>query len=174
LDGLEPDARMAEALSVRGSCLGKLYDAAALNARVGQEDFVPPDAPASATFIFEGRNSLPAFSRFQKWFARVSPELVIGHNHQPYIVVSGPGYFAFKPPSATADVADEPYFDYTQAPEHVPTGWPRYRPNDWGPSLIVFAGLKDYLRRVARGVVVGKAFRKGTDLKQYFILARAD
>jgi hypothetical protein len=118
---------------------------------------------------------MPTFNRFQKRLARVEQGgRVIGYNHQLWSLVTGPGYFVLKPPSGSADVPSEPYFDYTEPPGYEPTGWPRYRPNEWGLSLIVFARMKDYLRRVAKGVVVGKAFRNGAPRGQYFVLARAD
>jgi hypothetical protein len=174
LDALRGAERVAEALSLGGRWVRRLYDAAAAAQPLGVDELVPPTAPASATFIYEGRNSLPLFSRFQKRLARVEDGRVIGHNDQTWSVVTGPGYFVLKPPSGSADVPGEPYFDYGEPPGYEPTGWPRYRPNEWGPSLFVFARMKDYLRPVARGVVVGKAFRNGAPLGQYFVLARAD
>lgn len=174
LDGLAPQARVAQALSLRGSAVRRLYDSVAGAEPLALAELVPDGAPPAATFIFEGRNSLPTFSRFQKRFARTSAGRILGHNYQPWSVVTGPGYFVAEPPSASADVPSEPFLDYTQAPGAEPTGWPRYRPNDWGPSRLVFGGLKDYLRRVARGVVVGKAFRRGRPAGQYFVLASAE
>jgi len=174
LDGLAPQARVAQALSLRGSAVQRLYDSVADAEPVELSDLVPSGAPAAATFIFEGRNSLPTFSRFQKRFARTASGRIVGHNHQLWSPVTGPGYFVAEPACATADVPNEPYLDYTQPPGVEPTGWPRYRANDWGPSLLVFAGLKDYLRRVARGVVVGKAFRRGRPAGQHFVLASAE
>jgi len=174
LDGLRGPERVAEALALRGKWVRRLYDALAEAPPLTIEELVPPSAPPSATFIFEGRNSLPAFSRFQKRLARVADGRVIGHNAQPWSLATGPGYFVLKPPSGSADVPGEPYFDYTEPPGYEPTGWPRYRPNEWGPSLFVFARLKDYLRRVSTGVLVGKAFRNGSPAGQYFLLARAD
>jgi hypothetical protein len=174
LDGLAPRARVAEVLGLRGRRVGELYDAMAGAAPLALGELVPADAPPSATFIFEGRNSLPTFSRFQKRFARTADGRLVGHNHQPWAAVTGPGYFVAEPARPDADVPGEPYLDYEQAPGVEPTGWPRYRPNTWGPSLLVFAGLKDYLRRVARGVVVGKAFRRGRFAGQHFVLASAE
>jgi hypothetical protein len=174
LDQLRGSERVLEALGVTGRSVARLYDAMAGAPPLSLEDLVPADAPASATFIYEGRNSLPLFSRFQKRLARVEEGRVVGYNHQVWSPVTGPGYFVLKPPSGSADVPGEPYFDYTEPPGYEPTGWPRYRPNEWGPSLFVFARMKDYLRRVSRGVLVGAAFRNGSPLGQHFVLARAD
>jgi hypothetical protein len=174
LDGLRGPERVIEAIGVRGKWVRRLYEAVASAPPLAIDELVPPSAPASATFIFEGRNSLPLFSRFQKRLARATDGRVIGHNAQPWSPLTGPGYFELKPPSGSADVPGEPYLDYTVPPGYEPTGWPHYRPNEWGPSLFVFARLKDYLRRVSTGVVVGKAFRNGSPQGQYFVLARAE
>lgn len=174
LDSLSGTRRVAEAIALQGKQVGHLYDAVGGSEPLTVEDFVPPDASTHATFIFEGRNSAPAFSRFQKRFARLPDGLVIGHNEQLWSFLSGPGYFVLRPPAADAPAPDELYFDYTSPPGRAPTGWPRYRPNTWGPSLLIYGHMKDYMRRVARGVVVGKAYKHDAFAGFYFLLARAD
>jgi hypothetical protein len=174
LDGLPGRERVVAALAVTGSGIGRLYDAVAAAPPLALEQIVAADAAPSATFIYEGRNSLPSFNRFQKRFARSPAGRLIGHNHQTWSPLTGPGYFVVSAPNAREVVPDEPFFDYTVAPEHEPTGWPRYRPNEWGPSRLVFAGMKDFVRQVARGVIVGRAFKGGAAIGQYFTLARAD
>ena len=50
---------------------GRLWDAAAGTAPpVTQADLVPPDLPPLREVIFHGKNSLPAFTLFQKRFCR--------------------------------------------------------------------------------------------------------
>ena len=78
-----------------------------------------------------------------------------------------------KAPEGTGETAKEPYFDYTATPPAFPEGWPSYVPNDRGLSKAVFMNLKDYMRPVARGVIVGRAFKKGAPEGSYFVLARA-
>jgi hypothetical protein len=70
----------------------------------------------------------------------------------------------------------EPYFDYTEAPpmSAIPEGWPAFKANDRGFSKPVYANMKDYMRRVARGVMVGKAYKLGVDQKAYFTLTLRD
>lgn len=174
LDGLSPSARLDEALSLHGREVGLLYDAAAGGPALSLEDFAPADAPPDTTIIFEGRNSLPAFSRFQKRFQRVESGQIVGYNHQTMSVVTGPGYFVVKPPSDDADVPGELYFDYTAVPDAFPRGWPSYKPNDAGLSNLVYKNMKDYMRSVATNVVVGHAYKLGKSQGQYFLLARAD
>lgn len=170
LDGLSPEDRVQEVLGVTGKWVGRLYDAMAGAPLTAVDELVPPGE--GGTVIYEGRNSLPLFSRFQKRFTRMDG-LVVGYNHQSMSAITGPGYFVVKPPSGEAPAPDEAYFDYTEAPPGEPAGWPAYKPNNAGLSKPVYANMKDYMRRVARGVVVGKAYKLGVDQGAYFSLSRA-
>lgn len=172
LDGLDPAERVEEALSLRMGDVGKLYRAVAGGQTTSIADFVPKDAAPETTFIFEGRNSLPTFTRFQKRFAKLPSGQAIGYNHGVTAIATGPGYFVVRAPDDGADVPSQAYFDYTGTPEAVPAGWPAYKPNDVGLSNLVYKNMKDYMRQVARGVYVGEAFKLGKSQKQFFILAR--
>ena len=172
LDGLDPAERVEEALGLRMREVAQLYRAVAGGAVTSIADFVPKDTPEDRTIIFEGRNSLPTFTRFQKRFARLSSGQVIGYNHGVTAIATGPGYFVVRAPHDDADVKGEVYFDYTGTPEGVPAGWPAYKPNDVGLSNLVYKNMKDYMRQVARGVYVGAAYKLGKSQKQFFILAR--
>ncbi len=174
LDGLPPIDRVEMALSLRGREVAHLYRAVA-GGRVTQiEDFVPADVADERTVIFHGRNSLPSFSSFQKRFARLSSGQVIGYNHQTMAFVTGPGFFVVRGPSDGADVPGEAYFDYTGIPERAPAGWPAYKANGAGLSILVYKNMKDYMREVATNVFVGEAYKGGKTQKQFFILARED
>ncbi|WP_156338116.1 hypothetical protein [Chondromyces crocatus] len=170
LDALSPQARVEEALTVTGKWVGRLYDAMEGSPLSSIDDLVPPSE--TGVVIYEGRNSLPLFSRFQKRFTRMG-NAVVGYNHQTMSFVTGPGYFIVQPPSGEAPAPDELYFDYTEPPPGEPAGWPAYKPNTSGLSTAVYGNMKDYMRRVAKGVVVGKAFKKGVDQGAYFSLSRA-
>ena len=174
LDALSPGDRVAEVMGIGGAGVGRLYDACAGAPTLEPEDFVPGKLASETTVIFEGRNSLPTFTRFQKRFARLKSGEVVGYNHQTWAFVTGPGFFVVKPPSPRDVVADELYFDYTSDPASVPAGWPSFKPNARGFSRLVYAHMKDYIRRVAEGVVVGKAYKNGKAQGAYFSLARAD
>jgi len=171
LDGLSARERVDEALSLRNKEVGQLYQAVVGGPETTVEDFLPAEVADDTTIIFEGRNSLPAFSRFQKRFARIDGQ-VVGYNHQTMAFATGPGFFVVRPGSLRADVANEAYFDYTSAPTAVPTGWPEFKPNDAGLSNLVYRGMKDYMRKVATNVYVGEAYKGGRSQKQFFILAR--
>ncbi len=171
LDGLSASARLAEVIGVTGRGVGKLYDAVADAEPLTLEEFVP--ASTKGTLIYEGRNSLPAFSRFQKRFMRLSGGEIMGYNHQTMSFVTGPGFFLVRAPSGEGPFGRELLFDYASTPTkdqlaQAPSDWPRYSPNDSGLSNLVYANMYDWVRRVARGVVVGKAYTKEGKSKDAF------
>jgi hypothetical protein len=169
LDELPAPRRVEEVRSVRGRLVGRLYELVAGTAPLGLEDIVPESVPAGATVAFEGRNSLPAaVSSFQKRFTRTADGVVFGYNHALTSRATGPGYFV-------VSLADEGHpgellFDYTLPPPFEPAGWPPYVPNDRMLSRLVFMNMHDFVRRVARGVVVGAAFKLGVPQDAWFSL----
>lgn len=171
LDGLGPNERVEEVLSITGKGVGELYDAMEGGQPASLDELIPPDE--KGTVIYEGRNSLPLFSRFQKRFTRGENGVVVGYNHQTMSFVTGPGYFVVKPTIERGAHRNELVFDYTVPPPFEPTGWPRFKPNDAGLSRLVYGNMIDYCRRVARGVVVGKAYKGGVDQGAWFSLSRA-
>ena len=168
LDGLSPAARLDEVLAITGSAVGKLYAAVADAPTVTPEEFLP--SSTKGTLIYEGRNSLAAFSRFQKRFLRLESGIIVGYNHQSMSFITGPGYFVVKAANGEGAHGKELFFDYTVPPPETPAGWPAFKPNDRGLSKLVYSDMLDYVRRVAHGVVVGKAYRKGIDQNAYFTL----
>ncbi|MEO7331514.1 MAG: hypothetical protein ABI193_23270 [Minicystis sp.] len=170
LDGLSASARVEEVLGITGGGVKRLYEAVKGAPTVSIEEFLPKSH--QGTLIYEGRNSLAAFSRFQKRFTRLEGGEVIGYNHQTMAFVTGPGYFQVREASGEGEHGSELYFDYTAPPPaKAPEGWPAFSPNDKGLSRLVYGHMIDYCRRVARGVVVGKAYKKGVDQKAYFTLS---
>jgi hypothetical protein len=167
LDAMSPADRVQEVLSITGRGVKRLYDAVAGSAPLSLDDFAKTGEPV----IFEGRNSLPMFTRFQKRFSRQGDE-VVGYNHQTMSFVTGPGFFVVKPPSGEGEHGDELYFDYTAKPGVIPTGWPEFKANERGLSRAVYMNMIDYVRRVARGIVVGKAYKLGVEQKAWFSLSR--
>ncbi|APR83781.1 Hypothetical protein A7982_09130 [Minicystis rosea] len=167
LDGLAPAARLEEVLAVTGRGVKRLYEAVEGSSPPSLEELVPTGT--EGVLIYEGRNSLAAFSRFQKRFVRKGG-LVLGYNHQSMSFVTGPGYFVVHPPSGSGEHGKELDFDYTTPPPAEPAGWPAYKPNERGLSRFVYGHMHDYVRRVARGVVVGKAYRHGKEQDAYFSL----
>ena len=167
LDALDPGTRLAHVLAVTGKRVGKLYDAVSDAPPIAVDDFFPPDTPDGKTLIFEGRNSLPLFSRFQKRFCKKNG-VIVGYNHQSNGWLTGPGYFVLT--AGDASHPGEILFDYTLEPPFFPEGWPAYKPNASGVSRLVYQNMKDYCRRVAKGVIVGTAFKGGVAQGAWFSL----
>lgn len=167
LDALPSERRLAEVLAVTGSGVGKLYAAVQGSPRFTLDELIPRGTADGATVILEGRNSLPSFSRFQKRFCRQNG-VIVGYNHQSMSFVTGPGYFVVTDGDDTHP--GEMLFDYTLEPPFVPEGWPTYKHNEKGLSRLVYANMKDYCRKVAGGVLVGEAFKKGKSEKAFFTL----
>lgn len=170
IDSLAPYARLQEMLGVTHSLVGKLYDAVAGAPPLSLTDIVP--AGETGTVILEGRNSLPAFTRFQKRFTRIG-DVIAGYNHQTMSVVTGPGFFVTQPATKGETHPDEIFFDYTtDPPGNLPSSWPAFKPNTSGLSRLVYQDMKDFCRRVGEGVLVGKAYKKGVAQDAYFTLTR--
>lgn len=168
LNALPQEQKLAEMLSISGSRVGKLYRAVAGGPPVTIASFMPADAKPGDTVIYEGRNSLLAFTRFQKRFCYGKDGGVVGYNHQTMGWFTGPGYFVCADGDETHP--NELLFDYTQEPSFFPEGWPKYKKNTSGTSTLVYAHMKDYCRRVADGVVVGEAFKNGKAVDAFFSL----
>ncbi len=172
MNELSPGERVDQALSITGGRVAKLFRAVEGGPQLTLQHFVPDDVATSRTVIFEGRNSLPMFTRFQKRFARLESGQLIGYNHQTMAFATGPGFFVVKEGRPDASLLKELYLDYTDVPKEVPSGWPRFHPNAAGLSLLVYANMKDYMRQVATNVYIGAAYKRGKGQNQYFILAR--
>lgn len=173
LDRASPSERVEAIRSLGGVRLQRrLWEAAAGGPPVAIDDLVPPDAAPLAEFIYEGKNSLAAFTIFQKRFCRPSTpdarEALWGYNHTAIGRFVGPGYFVCHP-VGDAGAA----IDYREVPPAHPAGWPDIRPNSQGLSWFVYRDMIDYLRRVSRHVFIGSASRHGKDLGSYFVLCRA-
>ena len=172
LDGAGHGDRMDAVTSLGGpSQQSRLWTAAAGGAPVTQDDLVPPDAAPLREFIFHGKNSLPAFTLFQKRFCRPpdgqGAQQLWGYNHQSLAWLTGPGYFVVhREGEAPAAI------DYRLVPPSHPSSWPEVKPNDVGFSRFVYRDMVDYLRRVSRHVLIGRATRHGKELPNYFILCR--
>ena len=172
LDGGSHSDRMEAITSLGGpTAQGQLWAAAAGASTVTLADLVPPDAAPLREVIYHGKNSLPAFTLFQKRFCRppkdAGADQLWGYNHQTLAWLTGPGYFVVHP-EGDAPAA----IDYRLVPPGHPPNWPAVKPNDVGFSRFVYRDMVDYLRRVSRHVLIGRATRHGKELPNYFILCR--
>ncbi|MBW2267885.1 MAG: hypothetical protein JRH16_04880 [Deltaproteobacteria bacterium] len=174
LDALAHDERVSAIRSLGRAAQRRLYASVDGYRPVSLHDLVPPHISAGDTVRHFGRNTLPAFTHFEKRFCRPegadaeNPDELWGFNFQTLQPVTGPGYFVACP----APERPEVWVDYRRIPDAQPAGWPELRRNEVGLSRFVFGHMVDTLRGVSQHVTVGSAARKGRDIGSWFILCR--
>ena len=175
LDSIPHPQRVAESTALGPKEQRRLWDLAKDGEPLSIEYLVPDDAAPLVPFPFEGKNSLPVFTRFQKVFYRTQEGTIGGYNNQSLSPITGPGYYvAHADESPDKSHAKELAVDYLQVPKSKPPTWPAIRPNEAGLSRFIYANMIDYLRWVSSDVVIGRAYRAGTDpMPNYFVLCRA-
>lgn len=181
LAGLEAElARAAEAervdlvRSLTKADMVALWDAVVGRECVG-EDFVPAETPLGTEVVHAGKNSLPIFSHFEKRFCAADgrPGVVYGYNHNWFNFTSaGPGYFVGRPHDDDRDEYGLNYYEMPPSQGAVPAGWPRVRRNELGLQFFIYARMIDYMRKIAPGVTIGRAWRQGRKTGNYFVLCR--
>jgi hypothetical protein len=174
LDGLSHEQRVSWVRSVGRADQRRLYEAAAGFLPLGLADLVPPARADGETVRHFGKNTLPAFTHFEKRFCRPAgedpqrPGRLYGFNCQALAWLTGPGYYL-----ASADPArPEVLVDYREVPPAAPAGWPPVRRNEVGAGRFVYGFMVDRLRRVSEHVTIGSAARNGKDLGSWFLLTR--
>jgi len=173
LDGLSTADRIVAVRDLQGTRLqGALWNAVAANPRIATADLVPGDYPALRPVIFHGKNSLPAFTEFQKICFRpdAASSVAWGYNETRIRGLVGPGYYVLHD-TGEARLGGAA-FDYTQLPSSKLPAWPEILPNEAGLSRFVYANMLDYMRRVSADVFIGSAVRGGKEMGSYFVLAR--
>jgi len=138
------------------------------------DDFVPPSIEPLVEVIHHGKNSLPAYSFFQKRFCRPkdpeTKDMLVGFNHQFWEAVTGPGYFVAHPSADPGDVD----IDYTMLPKERPEAWPPIKPNSAGLGRLVYYGMVDVMHGISSHVSIGRARKKDGWLDAWFVLVRED
>jgi hypothetical protein len=175
LDGLDPTARVEQVRALGRSHQARLFEAAEGFKPIALDDLVAPDREAMNEVVHLGKNSLPAFSRFAKVFAR--PEdgearELWGYNRAGRFVetIVGPGYFVAYP----HEVPGELLVDYLRIPPRRPEHWPPILPNSARLSMVVYQGTQDILRGVSEHVTIGRATKGGNPMSAWFTLCRQD
>lgn len=175
LDGLPLHDRITAVRGLSGGKLqGSLWNAVSGAPRVSTDEMVPPDYPVRRPVIFHGKNSLPAFTEFQKICFRpgdaASGPTAWGYNETSIRRWIGAGYYVLHdtPDAALGGAA----FDYTQIPSSTLPAWPEVRPNSVGLSRFIYGNMLDYMRRVASEVFIGSAVKGGREMNSYFIVVR--
>jgi hypothetical protein len=170
LDGLNHDDRVRQVRQVPGKLQGKLYDAADGHGELDHDYFVPGELPDGQFVRHYGKNSLPAFSIFEKRFARPHADSPVmwGYNHSSMMPLVGPGHFVLR----TGPQFGEMHVDYYSVPPQRLDGAPPLARNDRGISTLVYGHMIDVLRRVSFHVTIGRAVKKGKQTPNYFLLCR--
>ena len=173
LDGLDASARVTE---VRG--LGPNAQKALWSMTEGSEltleDFVPATVGELEQVIHYGRNTLPVFKIFEKRFCRApegtDTQGLWGYNEGSTRGFVGPGYFVCR--YTDGDIRGSVVIDYTLIPGGKVSDWPTITPNEKGVSRFVYSGMQDFMRRVSQHVTIGRAYIKGKETNNYFLLCR--
>jgi hypothetical protein len=174
LDGLASAQRIEAVRSLGRPEQRRLYAAVDGFLPLHLSDLVAPACADLETVRHFGRNTLPAFTLFEKRFCRPrgadarKPGELWGFNHQTLSFVTGPGYFIAREDPSRPEIL----IDYTAVPPAHPEGWPEVRRNENGLSQFVYGHMIDTLRRVSEHVTIGSAARKGRELGSWFVLAR--
>jgi hypothetical protein len=176
LGPLSAAERVAAVRSLGGADLRLLWRAAAGYRALRLTDLVPPQVAALAPVRHFGRNSMAAFTIFEKRFYRdnganpAAPELLFGANFQTMSPLTGPGYFVVEQEPNSPELR----VDYRRLPEHTPADWPKIRANERGISRLVYGFMVDTLRGVSEHVTIGSAARNGRDIGAFFVLCREE
>jgi hypothetical protein len=176
LDGLDHPTRVEVTRSLDRGEQRRLYGAVDGFLPLHLCDLVPPHVADFTPVRHHGKNTLPAFTHFEKRFCRphgadpAKPDALYGFNFQSLSPLTGPGYFV----AVAAEGRPEVLVDYNRLPDGHPEGWPEIRSNERGLSRFVYGFMIDTLRRVSEHVTIGSAARRGRDIGSWFILTRED
>ncbi len=172
LDRLDPSERVRQVRSLAKPEQARLFEASKGARPVGLSDMVPPGRVPLAEVIHAGRNSLPVFRIFEKRFCRpadadAAGDQLWGYNEHSARWMTGPGYFV-----ASAGEPGEVVIDYRHVPPDKPEAWPAISPNSSVRGRFVYGGTQDVLRGVSEHVAVGRAFKGGKPMDNWFVLCR--
>jgi len=173
LDGLEPGRRRDEVQALDAKAQRVLWRMARGRA-IDHDHFVPADRGPLEPVRHYGRNTLPAFTLFEKRFCR-PPEsedrsTLWGYNEGLTRPLVGPGYFIVR--ATGGDSRGQSVIDYTRVPPNKPSAWPEIKFNERGISRFVYAYMLDFMRGVSEHVSIGRAYKKDRETPNCFVLCR--
>lgn len=176
LDRMNHESRLFTVQSATKKDMEALWELMKDQPALDADFYVPSGTEPLKEVIHHGKNSLPAFTHFQKRFCRPGDESgdIWGYNHQPNEWFAGPGYFVAHETKDEKDPPSAYVIDYNRIPSKKPESWPPIQDNDGLTRSLVYGRMKDYMRRVSSHVSIGKAHRAGKSLGQYFMLCRED
>jgi hypothetical protein len=176
LDDLGNADRIAATRALGRNEQRRLYAAVDGFLPVRLEELVPANVADFATVRHYGKNTLPAFTHFEKRFCRPrgedakKPGALFGFNFQTMSPLTGPGYFVARPVPGRAEVD----IDYRELPDTHPAEWPEIKSNERGLGRFVYGFMVDTLRRVSEHVTIGSAAKNGKPIGSWFTLCRED
>ena len=192
LDELGHVGRLDTVRGWDGGTMAKLYEAIKGYLPLTLDYFVPPDVPPLTEVIHHGKNSLPAFTNFQKRFCKPQTEegghgngngtkSLWGYNQNPPLVTwfAGAGYYV-----AHDWEPGEICVDYTLVPPAKPPSWPdpvAKNERGLGPRAI-YGNMVDIMRGLSKNVSIGRARRckeagkpeSSKWMDAWFVLCRED
>lgn len=174
LDGLDGRRRIEETQGLGPESQRRLWTLCRGRA-VTFDDLVPPDRPTGATVRHHGRNTLPAFQRFEKrfrWPDDGRRDVLWGYNEGLTRPLIGPGYFLVR--HTPGDPRGEVVVDYRDIPPQRPAGWPALVPNTVLRQRFVYGDMQDFLRQLTTHVSIGRAWRSERETPNFFVLCRED
>jgi hypothetical protein len=164
----------------------RLYEAIKGHMPLTLDYFVPGTLDPLVPVIHEGKNSLPAFTHFQKRFCKPkeksgdTKEELWGYNEgsaesmleiKPF---TGPGYFCVHTPEGRDGSEGEIDIDYRKIPSAKPESWPEIIPNEAKLGRFIYAGMVDVMRGLSNHVSIGRAMKGGKWMDAWFVLVRQD
>ncbi len=175
LDRMDPQSRLWTVMSIKPEEQRVLWDMFADDAPDASL-YVPSGTEPLVEVIHHGKNTLPAHNFFQKRFCLADDDSgeLYGYNHQSLAWATGPGYYVAH---GTEDEKEPPspyVIDYTRIPPKKPDSWPELIPNEAKLGRFVYAGMKDYMRKVSEHVSIGRAYKQGKPMDAWFVLCRED
>ncbi len=175
LDQMDHKSRLWTAMSIESKEQRELWEIFA-DSPTDAGSFVAPGTEPLQEVICHGKNTLPAFNFFQKRFCLADDDSgeLWGYNHSDMAWAVGPGFYVAH---GTEDETDPPgayVIDYTRLPPKKPASWPEIVPNTARLGRFVYAGMKDYMRKVSDHVAIGRAYKGGKAMDAWFLLCRED
>ena len=173
LNALSDEARVEQCVALSAKAQKQLWGRAEGSVAT-LEQIVPPSCADGEEVRHIGRNSLPAFTRFEKRFCRPKGREgeLWGYNEGSTRPLVGPGYFVCHQADEGAVGAVVVNYERLPTEGELPEAWPTLKPNEAGLSRFVYAHMHDYLRRVSEHVTIGIAYRHGKESPNYFVLCR--
>jgi len=162
--------RIEETIELGKLHQSRLWDLAKEGEALSLDYLVPAEVKPLDPQPFEGKNSLPIWTRFQKVFYRTSNGEIAGYNNSPAHWLIGWGYYITE--QSWKD-KKELAVNYMKLPNEKPVNWPEIKSNTRGFSILVYGNMVDFLRWVSEDVVIGRATRKGEKImNNWFVLCR--